>query len=166
VTTNGSGNVNRTVPFPTGSWAGDFELAAGGSVQYATSLMEGVASTYYATLQPDSTVNGKGTWFNGTPQPAQDPLTTGFVTLISPHKLQIQVTGAKSLTEYGASQCPIYRGSSCYAVQSVGQGYVFTTDKDGNVTYYSSPGTNIPEDIFYVDNNTEGFGYIAGFSIP
>jgi hypothetical protein len=166
VASDASGNVNSTTPFPTGSWAGDFELVANGSPQYSTRVIQGVPSTYYATLQPDTTVNGKGTWIYNNPPPPQDPLQTGSVKLTTQGLLTIQLTGAKPTTGYYGVQCPIYRGSSCYSIQQSNGNMIFTTDQSGNVTYTSPLGTNIPEDIFYVDNNNTYFGFIAGFSIP
>jgi hypothetical protein len=125
-----------------------------------------VPSTYYATLQPDTTVNGKGTWIYQNPPPPQDPLQTGFVKLTTQGLLTIQLTGAKPTTGYYGVQCPIYRGSSCYSIQQSNGNMIFTTNQSGNITYTSPLGTNIPEDIFYVDNNNTYFGFIAGFSIP
>jgi uncharacterized repeat protein (TIGR03803 family) len=161
VTSNATGGVHSTVTFPAGSWAGDFNLVANGTVLYATSLTEGIPSTYYTTLQLDSTVNGKGTWTQLSAPPPQDPLRSGSVTLTPGGLIKIQLTGAKASTEYTLSQCPIYRGSDCY-----GMGNNITTNQKGNVTYTAPLGTNIPEDIFYVDNMTTGFGFIGGFRIP
>ena len=166
VTSDGSGVVNSTVPFPVGSWAGDFELVANGTPAFSTSLIQGVASTYFATLQLDSTVNGKGTWYQGGPPPAQDPLQTGSVNWMLNGQLKFQLMGAKPNTGYYASQCPIFRGSDCYGVQQPNGNFIFTTDQNGDVSYSAPPGTNIPEDIFYVDDYATGFGFIAGFSVP
>jgi len=166
VGSDANGDINSTVPFPAGKWAGDFELVTNGNPQYATSLIQGVPSTYYATLQPDTTVNGKGTWLYQNAPPPQDPLQAGSVKLLSNGLVTIQLAGAKPSTDYYASQCPIFRGSSCYAVQQSNGNFTFTTDQSGNVTYTSPLGTNIPEDIFYIDNYNTGFGFIAGFSIP
>ena len=96
----------------------------------------------------------------------QDPLQTGSVRLTTQGLLKIQLTGAKPNTSYYASQCPIFRGSDCYGVQQSNGTFIFTTDQSGNVTYTSPLGTNIPEDIFYIDNYNTGFGFIAGFTIP
>jgi hypothetical protein len=41
-----------------------------------------------------------------------------------------------------------------------------TTNQNGDVTYTAPLGTNISEDIFYVDNLSTGFGFIGGFSVP
>jgi hypothetical protein len=161
-----SGNVNSTVVFPAGSWAGDFDLVVNGTVKYSTEIIQGVPSTYYATLQFDSTVNGKGTWIYQNPPPPQDPLQSGSVKLLTNGLLRIQLTGAKPNTGYYASQCPIFRGSDCYTVQQSNGNFIFTTDQSGNVTYTSPLGTNIPEDIFYVDDSNTAFGFIPGFSIP
>jgi len=161
VTSNGIGAVNSTVTFPAGSWAGDFDLVANGTVAYSTSLTQGIPSTYYTTLQLDSTVNGKGTWTQLSNPPPQDPLQSGSLTLTAGGLIKIQLKGAKPNTAYTASQCPAYRGSSCY-----GMGNNITTNQNGNVTYTAPLGTNISEDIFYVDNNNTGFGFIGGFSVP
>jgi hypothetical protein len=162
VTSNASGSVNSTVTFPSGAWAGDFQLSANGTVQFSTSIIEGVSSTYYATLQLDGTVNGKGTWTNSPPPPPQDPLQSGFATLVSPTLFEIQLTGAKPNTQYVASQCPLFRGSDCYGIG----GTYFNTDGNGNITFTGSVGTDIPEDVVYVDNSQSGYGFIAGFKIP
>jgi uncharacterized repeat protein (TIGR03803 family) len=161
VKSNASGTVDSTVTFPAGSWAGDFDLVANGIVQYATSVTQGVPSTYYATLQLDSTVNGSGTWIQLSTPPAQDPLRSGFLTLTPGGLIKIQLTGAKPNTAYSGSQCPLYRGSDCY-----GMGNNITTNQNGDVSYSAPLGTNISEDTFYVDNGSTGFGFIGGFSIP
>jgi uncharacterized repeat protein (TIGR03803 family) len=163
VTSNASGVVNSTVAFPSGSWAGDFDLVANGTVAYSTSFTEGIPSTYYTTLQLDSTVNGQGTWTQGGTEPPQDPLQSGSVNLTASGLIKIQLTGAEPSTPYVASQCPLSHGSDCYAVQTSSN---ITTNQNGDVTYTAPPGTNISEDIFYVDNNSTGFGFIGGFSIP
>jgi uncharacterized repeat protein (TIGR03803 family) len=161
VTSNATGVVNSTVTFPAGSWAGDFDLVANAIVQYSTSVTLGIPSTYYSTLQLDSTVNGNGTWIQLSTPPAQDPLQSGSVTLTANGLIKTQLTGAKPNTSYAASQCPLYRGSNCY-----GMSINLTTDKNGDVTLTAPLGTNLSEDIFYVDNNVTGFGFIGGFSIP
>jgi len=161
VTSNASGAVNRTITFPAGSWAGDFGLVVNGITEYSTSLTQGIASTYYTTLQFDSTVNGKGTWTQLSTPPPQDPLQSGSVTLTAGGLIKIQLSGAKPNTVYSPSQCPIYRGSNCYGMGN----NVFTTNQNGDATSTAPLGTNIPEDIFYVDNNSTGFGFIGGFSI-
>ncbi len=161
VTSNATGGVNSTFTFPAGSWAGDFGLVVNGTTEYSTSLTQGIPSTYYTTLQLDSTVNGKGTWTQISTPPPQDPLQSGSVSLTAGGLIKIQLTGAKPNTPYTASQCPIYRGSDCY-----GMGNNITTNQNGDVTYSAPLGTNISEDIFYVDNNNTGFGFIGGFRIP
>jgi uncharacterized repeat protein (TIGR03803 family) len=161
VTSNATGGVNSAFTFPAGSWAGDFGLVVNGITEYSTSLTQGIPSTYYTTLQLDSTVNGKGTWTQLSTPPPQDPLQSGSLTLTAGGLIKIQLTGAKPSTAYTASQCPIYRGSDCY-----GMGNNITTNQNGNVTYTAPLGTNISEDIFYVDNNSTGYGFIGGFSIP
>lgn len=161
VTSNATGAINSTVTFPAGSWAGDFVLVANGIVTYVTSVTEGIPSTYYATLQLDSTVNGNGTWTQLSTPPPQDPLQSGSVTLTAAGLVTTQLTGAKPNTVYSASQCPIYRGSNCY-----GMSINITTNQNGDATSTAALGTNLAEDIFYVDNNITGYGFIGGFSIP
>ncbi|MGH9504784.1 MAG: FG-GAP repeat domain-containing protein [Terriglobales bacterium] len=165
VTTNASGAATSKLSFPSGSWAGDFELVVNGTIEYATDLVEGLPSTYYATLQPETTVNGTGTGIvGGNPSP-QDPLQTGSVSLTSSGQMHISLTGARPNTAYTGVQCPLSPGSDCYAVQTDGQSPMFTTDSHGNGAFTAGLISGIPEDIFYVDENF-GAGFIAGFRIP
>ena len=167
VTTNAAGAISSTISLPAGSWAGDFQLVRNGTIEYSTSVIAGVHSIYYATLQPNSTVNGKGTYIYGGSPPPQDPLETGSVELTSTGLIYISLTGAAPNASYSASQCPLVDGSDCYAVQTLGQNWSFTTDKNGDVTYSAGLITNLPEDIFSVGQTlNQGNGFIAGFRIP
>src|SRR5579872_675393 len=171
ISTNASGSADSTVPFPSGQWAGDFQLFLNGQSAFSTSFMQCCFSAkpgqvYYATLQPQSTVNGKGTWTQGGSPPPQDPLQSGYIQMQSSGILVISLTGATPNRQYGGVQCPLFQGSDCYGLSSPNGGS-FTTNSAGDATFKGTEGTNIPEDIFYVDDNsTLGFGYIAGFSIP
>lgn len=170
VTTNASGAVNSNVTFPSGQWAGDFQLSLDGTQEFTTSFFPCCSTArkgpwrqvYYATLQPQTTVNGEGTWTQeGTPPP-QDPLQSGFVQMQTSGLLFVSLTGATPDRQYGGSQCPVYQGSDCY-----GFGGNIMTNSAGDATSTSPEGTTIPEDIFYIDDNSFlGYGYIAGFSIP
>ena len=143
-------------------------MVRNGTIEYSTSVIAGVPSVYYATLQPNSTVNGKGTYiFPGSPPPPQDPLETGSVGLTSTGLLYVSLTGAAPNAAYEASQCPLVDGSDCYAVETLGQNFAFTTDKNGDATYTAGLGTDIPEDIFSVGQSfNQGIGFTAGFRIP
>jgi hypothetical protein len=163
---DGSGSINTTVKFPSGSWAGDFELFANNNEVYATSLVAGSQSVYYATLQPQATVNGQGTWTQPSDPPPQDPLWSGFVTLDSSGSLDTNLVGTSPNTNFIAVQCDLFQGSDCYSVGATGNG--FTTDIKGNATNTGILNTgSLPEDIFYIDQNGgNGFGFIGGFKIP
>jgi uncharacterized repeat protein (TIGR03803 family) len=169
VTTNATGAANSNVIFPSGQWAGDFALSLNGTQEFTTSFFfccsiehTGPSQVYYATLRPQSTVNGEGTWTQESNPPPQDPLQSGYIQMQPNGLLFISLTGATPNRQYGGAQCPLYQGSDCY-----GFGGNLTTNSAGDTTSTSSEGTSIPEDIFYIDDNSNlGYGYIAGFSIP
>ena len=161
VSSDTNGNANTTMTFPTsGSWAGDFELASGGTAVYQTDVVSGGGSlVYMSTLQPASTVNGQGL---GVGQPPQDPLQTGSVTF-SNGSLQFQMTGASPHTTYSSAECALNLGSSCYELYSSQGGGGFTTDGGGNVTF-SVFQDGSGGDIFEVNPPT-GSGFVGGFMV-
>lgn len=166
VTSNGSGVIDGTIAFPSGSWAGDFQLFTDGSLQYSTSLIYGTPSTYYATLQVGSTVNGEGIWFQGGQKPPQDPLKSGSVTYPEKNsKIRISIQGAAPSTGYYAVQCPLFESNCQTLEKKLGGAFEFFTNAKGNATFDGWV-PNMGMDIFYVDNYSTGFDYIAGFTIP
>jgi hypothetical protein len=166
VSTDGAGNANTTMPFPTpGAWAGDFQLVSGATPQYMTNnLPITPGQVYFATLQPDSIVNGKGTWIYGSTLPPQDRLASGTLQFAY-GLIQVQLIGASPNTAYSATQCPLFFGSDCYLLYTGNDGGYFTTDGNGNVSF-SVTTDGIGEDIFSVDPSQNAFGFIAGFQVP
>jgi len=164
VSTDGSGNANATMAFPQpGSWAGDFKLLSGTTIEYQTDVIANNPSqVYMSTLQPVDTVNGKGV--GGTSGP-QGPLTSGTVTLSNGTSLQFVLTGATSNTTYTTVETTNPLGSSngyeLYNSQGIGG---FTTDSSGDVTF-----TVLQDDyfgdMFEVFSPTAAAGYIGGFSV-
>jgi hypothetical protein len=165
ITTDASGNATLTITFPqSGSWAGDFQLALNGTAQYQTDVVpEQSSAVYVGTLQPGSTVNGKGIYQYGAPGP-QDPLTSGTVTL-SGTAVQVQMTGASPNSTYTAGECPLFFGSSCYQLNDSQNQSGFTTDGNGSVTF-SVLQDGVPGDIFDVAQPTGHAGFVAGFNVP
>lgn len=162
VSSNASGNGTATMAFPkAGSWAGDFELVANGTMAYQTDVVPNMNSqVYVSTLQPQSTVNGQGV-SNNSPQ---DPLHSGSIAL-SNGSLQFQLSGATPNATYSASECPLYYGSDCYGLSDKNTGE-FTTDGSGNVTF-SVPSDGVTGDFFSVGRTGTGSeGYEGGFLIP
>lgn len=165
ITTDASGNASLTITFPqSGSWAGDFQLAAGGTTQYQTDVVPDQSSAVYVgTLQPASTVNGKGIYQYGAPGP-QDPLTSGTVT-VSGTTVQVQMTGTAPNSTYAAGECPLFFGSSCYELVNSQNQSGFTTDGNGNVIF-SVLQDGVPGDIFDVGQLADHAGFVAGFNVP
>ncbi len=167
VSTNARGAVISTIAFPSGSWAGDFELLTGNTIEFATSVYQSNPSTYYATLLPDISVNGKGTWTQLPPGPPQAPLQSGSITMSAPGVMTIVLKGTIPNTSWSGSQCPLYQGSDCYAIQTGSQNPRFTTNSSGNATYTAGLISGLVEDIFYVSpNDNSHSGFVAGFTIP
>jgi hypothetical protein len=165
VSTDASGNASATMAFPqSGSWAGDFELLSGTTIEYQTDVIANNPSqVYMSTLQPVDTVNGKGV---GSTSGPQGPLTSGTVTLSNGTSLQFVLTGASPNTTYTTAETTNPLGSSngyeLYNSQGVGG---FTTNGSGDVTF-----TVLQDDyfgdMFEVFSPTAAAGYIGGFSVP
>jgi hypothetical protein len=165
ITTDARGNANLTMTFPqTGTWAGDFQLALNGIAQYETDVVPNVSSAVYVgTLQPATTVNGKGIYQNGSPGP-QDPLTSGTVS-VSGTTVQVQMTGAAPNSTYDAAECPLGYGSQCYGLSNNQGQSDFTTDGSGNVIF-SVLQDGVLGDFFRVFQPTGHAGFVAGFNVP
>jgi hypothetical protein len=165
VSTDASGNANTTMAFPqSGSWAGDFNLLSGTTIEYQTDVVaNNPTQVYMSTLQPVDTVNGKGV---GSTTGPQGPLTSGTVTLSNGTSLQFVLTGATASTTYTTIETTNPLGSSngyeLYNSQGTGG---FTTDNSGDVTF-----TVLQDDyfgdMFEVFSPTALAGYIGGFSVP
>jgi hypothetical protein len=169
VTSDASGNAKTTTPFTTsGTWAGDFELVVNGNTQYATNVPSSMETgVYSATLEPQATTNGNGTFVSGTPPP-QAPLTNGTLTLTN-GMLQIQLTGSLPNTVFIAVECPVNFGSDCYTLYS-GQTGTFTTDANGNASF-SVQLDGVTGDLFTLypqgaGNSPADAGFIGGFEVP
>jgi methionine-rich copper-binding protein CopC len=164
VTSDASGNANTTMTFPqSGSWAGDFQLLTGTTVDYSTTIAgTGASQTYLSQLEPTTTVNGKGLEGSG----AQDPLTSGSITL-SAGALQYTLTGAAPNTAYSAGEClTIAIGdSSCYELYTSQNQGAFTTDANGNVTF-SVLDDGEGGDMLQAFSSSGKAGFIGGFTVP
>jgi hypothetical protein len=168
VTTSTSGSATATTQFPqAGSWAGEFNLISGTTIEFETGLVpaadaNGVTQAYTAALQLATTVNGKGDGATGT----QGPLTSGSVTY-SNGSLQFTLTGASPDTVYTSGEDGVLGGSSSYLLYNSAGQSAFTTSASGDVTFaVLQDGT--AGDIFTVDTNNanSGAGYIGGFTVP
>lgn len=166
VTSDGSGNANTTMIFPqSGSWAGDFQLLTGTTVDYSTTIEgTGASQTYLSQLEPVTTVNGKGLGFSSSS--SQDPLTSGSITLSS-GAIQYTLTGALPNASYSAGECAtIYIGnSSCYGLYNGQNAGSFTTDTNGDVTF-SVTTDGVGGDMLQVASSTGTAGFIGGFTVP
>jgi len=165
VTTDSSGNANTTMTFPqSGSWAGDFQLLTGTTLDYSTTISgTGASQTYLSQLEPTSTVNGKG--LDGSSGP-QDPLTSGSITL-SGGALQYTLAGAAPNTSYSAGECLTIAigNSSCYTLYNNQNVSGFTTDANGNVTF-SVLDDGEGGDMLQAFSSSGKAGFIGGFSVP
>jgi len=166
VSSDSGGKANTSMQFPSsGSWAGDFQLLVNGTAQYSTNVPSGTnTGVYSASLQPQATTNGKGTFLTGTP-PAQGPLASGTAKLAN-GMLQVQMTGALPNTFYGGGECPLFFGSSCYTLYDTNNTSGFKTDGNGNLSFTVQL-DGVTGDIFTVDTQgNSDAGYIAGFKVP
>ena len=171
VATNASGSATATTQFPQpGSWAGDFQLNSGSTIEYETGLgpesdANGVTQVYTAQLQSDSTVNGKG---DNSPQPTNPlPLTSGSVvySTASNGTLQFTLTGTSPDTTFTAAESGVLGGSQTYVLYNTQKQSAFTTNAQGNVTFtVLQDGT--AGDLFLADPQTNKAGFIGGFSVP
>lgn len=164
VTTDSQGAAKVDIAFPkSGSWAGDFQLMAGATEKFATDVSSAIQSPVYsAQLEPSSTTNGNGVFRSpGT----QDPLTSGTLTLTG-NTLQVTLNGASPNSAYGATECPLFSGSSCFALtDTTGTKTSFTTDSNGNGSFqFIQDGS--AGDIFFVDAPSGRVGFVGGFSVP
>ena len=166
ITSDSSGNSSTTMQFPkAGNWAGEFDLNSGTKVEYQTDVIFGnTAQVYMSTLEPESTINGKGP--TGTPGSPQGTLTSGTVSL-SNGSLTFTLNGAMPDTAYQAQEAGVLGGSSNYELYNSSNQSSFTTNSSGDVTFTVLV-TGSGGDIFQVDpaNNNNLIGWIGGFSIP
>ena len=162
VTSDASGNANTTMAFPqSGSWAGDFELSSGAAF-YATNLTGTGSPVYVTSLQPITTVNGKGI---GDTSASQSPLTSGTVTF-SNGTLQFTLAGTSPNTVETAVECSLPLGNSfCYTLYSSASVSGFTTDGSGNVTFSVLP-DGLFGDMLSVNPSENSAGFIGGFVVP
>ena len=165
ITTDADGNGSLTEVFPkSGSWAGDFQVDSGTTIEYGTYLVPGLnGETYMSTLQPDSTVNGVGLGSENTvgASATQAPLTSGTVTYAK-GSATYTVTGTFPDTGFSASESETtyLDGSGTYETDT------FTTNASGDATS-SSTGFGPGGDLFQVDPPyQQGVGFIGGFSVP
>lgn len=160
ISTNASGSASTSVKFPQpGNWAGDFVFNdSAGKQHYQTYLPSTAANaTYMATLLPDNNTNN-GAVADGTPQ---EPLSSGTVT-VTGGTVTFAVKGAEPSTFYtgNESETTFLDGSGTYVVASL------TTDAQGNGSGSGQiSGTN-GGDMFQLEPQYKGAGYIGGFAVP
>ena len=163
VATDGTGAATKDMTFPkSGAWAGDFQLMLGGTEQFTTQVASGIPSPVFAAqLEPSKTTNGNGVGPTGT----QDPLTSGTIT-ISGTTLTVTLNGAPPNSSYGATECPLFSGSSCFALSDpTGTKTSFATDGNGNATFQVMQDGSAG-DIFFIDAPSGRAGFVGGFKIP
>jgi hypothetical protein len=162
LTPDTTGAAQAAFHIPSGTWAGDFQVTAGGNI-FATTAFDTITSnqSYTAALQPQTTTNPNG--INQFPVPAvpQDPLASGRVT-VAGSTAQVTLQGAVPSAIYNLTLCTLADGSGCFQ-----QPTTIPTDASGNANI-SIPITPQGGDIILVERSATpaGVGFIAGFQSP
>jgi hypothetical protein len=157
ITTDASGNSSATMMFPeAGSWAGDFEVAAGDSTGYETNVTgTDAAQVYMSTLQPKNTVD-QGEFSSKN---TQAPLASGTVTYAK-GTITFVLNGTAPNAPFSAVEGDDELGdSNSYAVAGG------TSDANGDLTF-SGPQDGSDGDIFGVIPGNGDNGFVGGFSVP
>lgn len=170
IETDANGDADQMVHFPQpGNWAGDFQLAAGSTVQYATGMVPpasagGSSEVYLATLEPLTTVNAGALEPSGS-SPAQSSLSAGTVTWFN-GALQISIAGGAANASYIAVESTdALGGSASLKLSNSQQQSAFPSDGNGNLNF-SVLQDGSEGDMFELEPQNSQAGFIGGFTVP